>query len=647
LTEGDTAKYLQPVRYRLARETRELTRNRSTARAAFALAVATSVLVLASPALAVPPANDNFANRQDLGSTLTPSASGSNVDATKEPGEPNHQNDFGGASIWFGWTPPATGLYRLTSCTSDFHNLFSIYSGSTLSALGNEFPGIGPNCSSAYNPAFYGLSGTKGHELKIAIDGERGFSGPAEGSISFSYAPTDDIFAASTNLGNSTTASATQYIGGYSKEPGEPDHAGNSGGHSAWYSWTAPNSGRYLVDLCGSDFDTLLGIYTGAAVDSLTPVTSNDDACGSPFDRSRLAFTPTAGTTYRIAVDGATRPFANPAIGTLDLKITRVLADAFADAQDLGNGTSVTATGTNLGASKESGEPNHGGNVGGASIWYGWTAPQTDTVTIDTCGSAINTLLGVYTGSAVNNLTAVADNDDVCGIGSAVTFAASAGTTYWIAVDGFKHPSLTSPSQGSFGLHLNVGPPPDADGDGALDFADNCPSDANPDQADLDNDGNGDVCDSDVDGDTVDNEDDFCPEEWGESFDGCPLRYLALHVSGPGALAVTDFLGTYFCPDDFCNALYDDGDQALIEPVPDPDAQLVTFLGGGCSVSTPSCLVTFDTDQNVLATFAKPPVLTQPPTTTPPTRKKCKHKSSRKHRRCKKKRKVVSRLRAS
>src|SRR5439155_2897475 len=26
------------------------------------------------------------------------------------------------------------------------------------------------------------------------------------------------------------------------KEPGEPNHAGNSGGHSVWYAWTAPSS---------------------------------------------------------------------------------------------------------------------------------------------------------------------------------------------------------------------------------------------------------------------------------------------------------------------------------------------------------------------------------------------------------------------
>ena len=59
-----------------------------------------------------------------------------------------------------------------------------------------------------------------------------------------------------------------------------------------------------VVETCGSDFDTLLGVYTGTPVGSLTAVASNDDACGSGLTQSRVVFTATAGQTYRIAVDG-------------------------------------------------------------------------------------------------------------------------------------------------------------------------------------------------------------------------------------------------------------------------------------------------------------------------------------------------------
>ncbi|MBV71856.1 MAG: hypothetical protein CMH52_11045 [Myxococcales bacterium] len=51
----------------------------------------------------------------------------------------------------------------------------------------------------------------------------------------------------------------------------------------------------------------------------------------------------------------------------------------------------------------------------------------------------------------------------------------------------------------------------DEDGDGVPDGDDNCPSESNPDQLDLDDDGLGDVCDDDADGDAVADENDNCP----------------------------------------------------------------------------------------------------------------------------------------
>ena len=52
----------------------------------------------------------------------------------------------------------------------------------------------------------------------------------------------------------------------------------------------------------------------------------------------------------------------------------------------------------------------------------------------------------------------------------------------------------------------------DADADGISDDTDNCPEVPNDDQADLDGDGNGDVCDADVDGDTFEGAVDDCDD---------------------------------------------------------------------------------------------------------------------------------------
>ncbi len=104
------------------------------------------------------------------------------------------------------------------------------------------------------------------------------------------------------------------------------------------------------------------------------------------------------------------------------------------------SGVSPTASGSNVLATKETGEPHHGGNAGGASVWWTWTAPGNGSVVVSTAGSSFDTLLGVYTGGSVGTLSLVAGNDDDpdrSDLTSKVAFTAASGTAYQIAVDGF------------------------------------------------------------------------------------------------------------------------------------------------------------------------------------------------------------------
>ena len=105
-------------------------------------------------------------------------------------------------------------------------------------------------------------------------------------------------------------------------------------------------------------------------------------------------------------------------------------------------GSSGTATGHNFSANKYwEEEPYPGDNPGGSNVWWSWTAPTTGTITFDTAGSDFDTLLGAYrwTGDYGSRFIRVAENDDAGGATtSRITFTAQAGTTYWIAVDGFN-----------------------------------------------------------------------------------------------------------------------------------------------------------------------------------------------------------------
>jgi hypothetical protein len=123
--------------------------------------------------------------------------------------------------------------------------------------------------------------------------------------------------------------------------------------------------------------------------------------------------------------------------------------DNFASAQAL-SGCSGSATGTNIGATQEAGEPSNlfpesAGTT--TSVWYQWQAPTTASVTIDTIGSDFDTVLAVYSGTSLATLgTAIAHNDDnedpntpEHETTSLVTFNATQGTIYRIAVGGFNN----------------------------------------------------------------------------------------------------------------------------------------------------------------------------------------------------------------
>jgi hypothetical protein len=111
-----------------------------------------------------------------------------------------------------------------------------------------------------------------------------------------------DMFAARGTL-NGFTNFVTATNTTFTRENGEPHHDNRGGAHSAWVSWTAPNSGACTVDTLGSSFDTVLAVYIGTSVSNLSWVASNDDADQTTL-QSRITFGASAGTTYQMAVDG-------------------------------------------------------------------------------------------------------------------------------------------------------------------------------------------------------------------------------------------------------------------------------------------------------------------------------------------------------
>jgi PASTA domain len=253
----------------------------------------------------------------------------------------------------------------------------------------------------------------------------------------------DDLAGAAQLTGRIAFAEGTNAEA--TKELDEPDHAGNAGGASVWYHWTAPAAGETTVSTCGTELNTLLAVYTGDDFALLAEVAANDDSCG---EQSRVTFQAAQGTTYRIAVDGF-----DGETGSIFLSLNLAPPnDAFADAQEL-TGDSGSVTGTTVGATTEDAEPDHAGD-GWNSVWFAWTAPSSGSASFESCGSPFDTVLAVYAGSELSQLSTVAENDDTCGLGSRVEFQASAGTVYRIALAGFEG------EMGEFTLAWNLSRPP-------------------------------------------------------------------------------------------------------------------------------------------------------------------------------------------
>jgi hypothetical protein len=173
-----------------------------------------------------------------------------------------------------------------------------------------------------------------------------------------------------------------------------------------------------------------------------------------------VTFTPStlpSGTAYKVTILGTAPSAANAAL-TLDGNFNEISNGSPADdysftfrsqgvprnnmfaAAQIITGNSDSVPGFNIGANKETNEPNHGSGNGGASVWYKWTAPNTGNVTFDTSGANFDTALGIYTGGGVGTLTRIAGNEDEGGsiYTSRTTFRAIANTVYYIAVDGYN-----------------------------------------------------------------------------------------------------------------------------------------------------------------------------------------------------------------
>jgi hypothetical protein len=92
-------------------------------------------------------------------------------------------------------------------------------------------------------------------------------------------------------------------------------------------------------------------------------------------------------------------------------------------------------------------------------VWFTWTAPYTGGLRFETCGGAtVDTKLAAYPGTTCPAPgTALACNDDSCGLQSAISFAVTSGNSYVLQLGNFPGGVTTV---GTFVLSQVTPPPP-------------------------------------------------------------------------------------------------------------------------------------------------------------------------------------------
>jgi hypothetical protein len=190
------------------------------------------------------------------------------------------------------------------------------------------------------------------------------------------------------------------------------------GARTVWYSLNAAEDARISVDTLESNYDTTVGIYTGAE-GALTDVACNDNF--GYGKKSLVRFDVHPGTTYHIMVGSLT----TRAKGTLRLNVTTAPPRApnddeptvvsslpFSETVDV---TEATANSTD----PECHESSH-------TVWYSYTSARDTRIEVDTSGSNWDTVVGVYQGADLTRI--------LCTDYPVARFNAKASKTYWMMI---------------------------------------------------------------------------------------------------------------------------------------------------------------------------------------------------------------------
>ena len=225
------------------------------------------------------PANDDFSNADAL-SGGEGSIDGTNLGATLESGE-----SFGplAATTWYRWTAPEDGSWRFELDTDHLLRV-AAFTGTDVADL---------RLVSGYPTDAAFFVARSGDEYRIAVASRDAYV--SGGSYGLSWEKVQWSPDSGDHFAQAGISNVFFRLGRHTVEPGEPEAAGV---RTRWWSWTAPDTGRFTWRLGSLSTELTVAAFAGDALENLQLVGST----GPDVTSREFSFLAAKGERYWLSI---------------------------------------------------------------------------------------------------------------------------------------------------------------------------------------------------------------------------------------------------------------------------------------------------------------------------------------------------------
>ncbi len=390
----------------------------------------------------VPP-NDNCGSATPVGQGVFPY---DNLGATNDGPTPTCVPPFNG-DVWFLYTPSATGTATLTTCSASrtHDTVMAVYNAPCLGAqiaCNDDGPPFCANPPAGFSGSTIILPVTAGNSylVQIASYGAAGVQGGSDLTITLAagpcLSPPAGGFAEGEPCGSDTN-------GGCNSAGFTPISAGQTVLGNAWALGGTRDTDWYQITLASPGTLTWHGAgrmpFRLFILNGVCPPVVIATVGGAPCTEVTVSAALAAGT-YNL--------FAGPDVfdgvpcgsGANDYwaQVTFVAGPGCTGGPPNNCCENATPVGAGTFPFDNTGATTDGFlscGAAGSDVWYDFLAPTTDTYLVSTCNqTGLDTVLAVFDSCGGTQLVCL---DDFCGFQTQISFSATAGTHYRVAVAGF------------------------------------------------------------------------------------------------------------------------------------------------------------------------------------------------------------------